>query len=69
MLVIAETWLCRCHGHDRVPDPDLDGLFQQLSGVNVAPVEPGTVGRAEVLDAPSATGNPEAHACQKRIRR
>ena len=46
--------LGRHHEDDGAPDPDLVAFLQPLDGADAAPVEPGAVGRAEVLDVPEA---------------
>src|SRR5690242_10981929 len=45
-LVAVSDWTssCRYHNHDRMADPDLVALLQQLGCVDSAPVEPGAVG-------------------------
>src|SRR5215472_17449588 len=42
-----------------MPDLDLVALLQTLRGVEPTPVEPGAVGRAEVLHKPQAVRHPE----------
>jgi len=56
----SEPGLRRHDGYDGLPDLDLVALLQTLRGVETAPVEPGAVGRAEVLDKPQAVGHPES---------
>jgi DNA-binding transcriptional LysR family regulator len=47
------------HGDDGAPDPDLVALPQPLVVVDAPPVEPGAVGRVEVLDVPVGMGELE----------
>src|SRR5262249_61965924 len=58
--VRAGPRLCRYDNHDGTPDLDLVALLQMLGGAEAAPVEPGAVGRAEVLDEPQGVGDVEA---------
>jgi two-component system OmpR family sensor kinase len=51
--------LGRHHDDDGAPDPDLVALLQPLGDDEAAPVEPGAVGRAEVLDVPEAVSRLE----------
>ena len=54
LAVPAGRRLGRHHDDDGAPDPDLVAFLQPLDGADAAPVEPGAVGRAEVLDVPQA---------------
>jgi signal transduction histidine kinase len=51
--------LGRHHHDDGAPDPDLVAFLQPLGDDDAAPVEPGAVGRAEVLDVPEAVSRLE----------
>ena len=51
--------LGRHHDDDGAPDPDLVAFLQPLGDDDAAPVEPGAVGRAEVLDVPEAVSRLE----------
>src|ERR1700722_6296328 len=57
---VREARLYRHHGHDRLADPDLVPLLQQLDGKDGAPVERGAVGGVEVFDVPQAANGHEA---------
>src|ERR1700722_1122407 len=50
----------RYDGQEDVPDLDLVALLQQLGRVDAASVQPGAVGRAQVLDVPQVAGDFEA---------
>src|SRR5499427_3190637 len=61
-IVSLTPTMCGLRRYDRydgVPDLDLVPFLQALRGVETTPVEPGAVGRAEVLDKPQAVRHAE----------
>src|SRR5262252_3582537 len=56
---MGRTHSCRYDNHHRTPDLDLVAFLQMLGGAEAAPIEPGAVRRAEVLDEPQVVGDLE----------
>ncbi len=54
-----DSRLRRYHDHGGLPDPYLVAFLEPLGLVDTAPVQPGAVGRIEVLDVPETVSELE----------